>query len=321
MPCFHPRKGYWARTPNPSGKRSIVFNPKEAWTDKKIDIPCGQCDGCKLERSRQWAIRCMHEAHMHEENCFITLTYNDDKIPNNGTLVKKDHQDFMKRLRERFPEKTIRYLHCGEYGDLRARPHYHTLLFGIDLRKWGRIIKNEWHLWPWKKINDVQYYRSTKLEETWPAGNSMVGALNFESAAYVARYSLKKCTSHTDKNFFYTVEDEKTGELTRITEEYITMSRHPGIAKPFYEKYKNQIFKGDFVIARGQKMKPPKFYMGQYEIDEPEKAKTVKANRQNEAIKNKKDIFEDYRHRNAEKTIQQQRTQRLKRKYESDSDH
>lgn len=315
MPCFHPRKGYRAKTLNPTGKRSITFNPKEAFYDLKIDIPCQQCDGCRLERSRQWAIRCMHEAKMHHDNCFITLTYDQKHQPPNGSLNVEHFQNFMKRLRSKFSKKTIRFFHCGEYGELTTRPHYHAVLFGIDLRKYGRIINGEWQLWPWKKDKQTQHYRSQELEKLWTSGNSLVGELTFESAAYVARYILKKCTNHSNKNFFYTVEDEKTGALTQVKEEYVTMSRRPGIAKSFYDKYKYQMFKNDFVIVRGKKMKPPKFYMGQYEIQEPKKAKLVKAKRENFAKENKDN--NTHERLLAQERITKGRIQTLKRKYES----
>src|SRR4051794_29862641 len=103
MPCFRPLKGYRARVTNPdTGKRSIVFNARKGFNDLPVDLPCGQCIGCRLERSRQWAIRCSHEAKLHEENCFITLTYAPEHLPPGGTLVVKDFQDFMKRLRFEF---------------------------------------------------------------------------------------------------------------------------------------------------------------------------------------------------------------------------
>ncbi|MEO5355656.1 MAG: hypothetical protein H7835_21005, partial [Magnetococcus sp. XQGC-1] len=91
----------------------------------------GQCVGCRLERSRQWAIRVMHEASQHEHNCFITLTYNDDNLPANGSLNYRHFQNFMKRLRKYYVEFTVRFYMCGEYGENFARPHYHACIFAI----------------------------------------------------------------------------------------------------------------------------------------------------------------------------------------------
>ena len=132
MPCFHPLEGYWSKDRNPSGKRSLTFNAREAFTDKKIDVPCGRCVGCRLERSRQWAIRCVHEASLYDNNCFITLTYDSDHVPSDGSLRVEDFQNFMKRLRKSVAPRRVRFFHCGEYGERGDRPHYHAILFNLD---------------------------------------------------------------------------------------------------------------------------------------------------------------------------------------------
>ena len=132
MPCFHPLTGYLARDANASGKRSIVFDPKLALgVDVKRQVPCGRCIGCRLERSRQWAMRCVHEASLYKNNCFITLTFNDYYLPKDGSLHVEHFQKFMKRLRKRFGSG-VRYFQCGEYGELLRRPHYHACLFNFD---------------------------------------------------------------------------------------------------------------------------------------------------------------------------------------------
>ena len=126
MPCFHPMDAWYAKAFNPSGKRGIVFNPKLAYQpDDPIKLPCGQCIGCRLERSRQWAIRCVHEASLYENNCFITLTFSPDAISsrkNPMSLDVSEFQKFMKRLRKKFGSN-IRFFHCGEYGELNGRPY------------------------------------------------------------------------------------------------------------------------------------------------------------------------------------------------------
>ena len=91
MTCYHPITGYRSREGrNPeTGAWSIVFNPKKGYTDMPVLVPCGQCIGCRLEKSRQWAIRCVHEATLHQKNCFVTLTYNPQNLPSNGSLDKR----------------------------------------------------------------------------------------------------------------------------------------------------------------------------------------------------------------------------------------
>ena len=203
MPCYYPLHGYRAKHPEPSGKRRIVFNPKQGIQDEQVDVPCGQCIGCKLERSKQWAIRCVHEASMHQDNSFITLTYNDEHLPENGQLVKKDFQKFMKRLRKKCGK--VRYYQCGEYGsqyddqgnkitdslnrELLGRPHFHACLFGLDFP--------DKELWTVR--NGINLYRSPTLEKIWKKGYSSIGNVTFESAAYVARYITKKLNGDKEK--------------------------------------------------------------------------------------------------------------------------
>lgn len=106
MPCYYPLQA-WRGDYLPSGKREIVFKKPsgKASAAFPLTLPCGQCTGCRLERSRQWAMRNMDEAQMSEKNCFLTLTYDDVNVPEDGGLNKKDFQDFMKRLR--------RWLRCA----------------------------------------------------------------------------------------------------------------------------------------------------------------------------------------------------------------
>jgi hypothetical protein len=267
MPCYHPLKGYRSREVNESGKRGIVFNPSRGYIDQSVTVPCGQCVGCRLERSRQWAIRCAHEASLHEANCFITLTYNDSFLPRDRSLNLDHFQRFMKRLRKRFGSG-IRFYHCGEYGEQYGRPHYHACLFNFDFP--DRKL--------WKVNNGHRLYTSEILSELWPFGYSSIGDVTFESAAYVARYIMKKVTGDMAEDH-YTWVDPETGEVHKLKPEYTTMSRRPGIGKDWLDKYKEDVFPGDFVVMNGKKMKPPKFYDRQYELDSPDDFKKIKRQR------------------------------------------
>ena len=169
MPCYHPISAWQLlNVRTAKGKPSISFKDPfvKASPDRVgIKVPCGQCIGCRLERSRQWAIRCVHEASLHDANSFITLTYRPDELPPDGSLQKSHFQKFMKRLRKRILPKLIRFFHCGEYGDKGARPHYHACVFGYDF--------------PDKKLytvrDGVRLYVSEELQEVWPLGFSTVG--------------------------------------------------------------------------------------------------------------------------------------------------
>jgi len=254
MPCYSPLKAYRAKSINPSGKRGIVFNTNDGYIDMPVELPCGQCIGCRLEKSRQWALRCVHENSLHQDSCFLTLTYDENNLPYDGGLDKTHFQKFMKRYRKHVEPQKIRFFHCGEYGDETKRPHYHALIFGHDFEDKQLHRQN---------ANKDNLYISDTLATLWPYGFSLIGAITFESAAYVARYIMKKQTGEKAKEH-YTRIDPDTGEFFEIEPEYTTMSRRPGIGQGWYEKYGKETYRDDFIIQRGMKMQPPKYYDEQY---------------------------------------------------------
>jgi len=267
-------QGYRSRA---DGK-TIVFNPTYGWVDRPLTIPCGQCVGCRLERSRQWAVRCVHEASLHEDNCFITLTYNNESLPEDGSLNKKHFQDFMKRLRKKYKNKKIRYYHCGEYGDKNFRPHYHAIIFGLEFDDQKLFTVN----------NGEKLYTSEKLEKLWPFGFSTIGTVTFESAAYVARYVMKKVNGKNAKNHYERV-DSNTGEIYILVPEYNTMSRRPGIAAGWFDKYKDDVYPSDNIHLREKTFRPPKFYDKMYEHLMPNEMEKIKMQRMKNMQKHAKD--------------------------------
>lgn len=222
-------------------------------------LPCGKCFGCRLDRSRMWAVRCMHEASLHDSNCFITLTFNNDFLNADRSLDKRDFQLFMMRLRKRFGAG-IRFYHCGEYGAKLGRPHHHALLFNFDFE--------DKKLWSVRK--GVRLYVSESLQKLWPFGFSTIGDVTYQSAAYCARYIMKK-------KFGFRAQEHYEHRIP----EYNTMSRRPGIAYDWYQKFKDDIYPRDLLVVRSSssqflKMKPPKYYDGLYEAESPEEYKEIK---------------------------------------------
>lgn len=201
----------------------------------------------------------MHEASMHRDNCFITLTYSDENLPAYGSLVKSDFQKFMKRLRKEIAPETVRFFHAGEYGERLGRPHYHACLFGYAFPDKVEFTRR----------GEFPVYRSRLLERLWPFGLSEVGSLTFESAAYVARYVTKKITGKAAEDH-YSVVDAETGESVQLLAEYATMSRRPGIGARWYEKYGAEVFPNDEVVMRGRAMKPPRAYDVRLKEENPE---------------------------------------------------
>lgn len=264
MPCFKPIKAFRGRQPGPSGKVPVVFKQEDS-CGVKLDLPCGQCIGCKLERSRQWAVRCMHEASLHAENCFVTLTYDEGDLPIGGSLVKRDWQLFAKRLRKRVGP--FRYFHCGEYGEQLARPHYHACVFGYDFP--DRVF--------FKESGGCRLYTSVLLDSVWGRGFATVGDVTFESAAYVARYCVKKVTG-VDADEHY-LRLDCFGSAYQVEPEYVTMSRRPGIGRGWFERWGSEAYPSDEVIVRGHSCKPPRYYDELQAIAEPSVFDFVKRQR------------------------------------------
>lgn len=297
MPCYTPITGYLSRSLTQSGKRGVVFTPSKGFIDRPVNIPCGQCIGCRLEKSRQWAVRCVHEASLHENNAFLTITYNDENIPwqdTEQTLVKRDIQLFMKRLRKEYGEG-VRFYACGEYGEQNKRPHYHLILFNINITD--------------KEIHSIRQgtklYRSKTIEKLWTRGFSTIGEVTFESAAYVARYVTKKITGEQS-------EEHYNGRLP----EFALMSRRPGIGKGWLEKFYQDIYvKDELILRNGKKMKPPIYYDKLYDNITGNLSK-IKLYRKIKAEKHKKEFT--YERRMTKMELQKIKLRLLKRKIEVD---
>lgn len=218
MPCYKPLDAWRPRESTGSKKLVFSYNPQTCESTTPLQVPCGQCVGCRLERSRQWAIRCVHESKLHKDNCFITLTYNDANLPSDKSLHYRDFQLFMKKLRKQYPDKKIRFYMCGEYGENFGRPHFHACLFNFNFDD----------LTLWKTQNKQKLYRSKKLEKLWPLGHSSVGTVTFESAAYVARYIMKKVTGDAAEDHYTFCRSFNRGNLTppRGIHPYVAQARH-----------------------------------------------------------------------------------------------
>ncbi|WNK14648.1 MAG: replication initiator protein [Microvirus sp.] len=279
MPCYSPLTGYRSAAVNPkTGKRGIVFNTSEGFRDLPVTVPCGSCIGCRIDRSRQWAIRCTHEAQMHEEKCFVTVTYEDSNLPAAGSLIREDLQKFLKRLRKANPARKIRYFYCGEYGEQTLRPHYHLCLFGIDWRS------------EWQKISggDNPCYTAEGLAKLWPFGNHTIQDFTEATAAYTARYCIKKVNGDRAEKH-YTRIDSRTGELVTVKPEFIGMSLKPAIGQPWLDKFKSDLYPRDEVILKGRKLTVPKYYDRQLEKSDPALLGKLKAKRQRRALRNRHD--------------------------------
>lgn len=214
---------------------------------------CGQCMECRLAYSREWAIRITHEARMHDASCFLTLTYDDAHLPRFGQLVKRDLQLFFKRLRKNVGP--FRYVACGEYGELKRRPHFHCALFGLDFRS-DRIEYGE-------GIRGDKIYVSPSVAYSWgkstfPQGHT-IGSLEFEAAAYIARYITARI-SGIGASPLPLACDPDSGELVLPNPEFLLMSK--GIGKTWFREYfMTDVFPhGRVITAQGTPAPVPRYY-------------------------------------------------------------
>ncbi|UPW40988.1 replication initiator protein [Sigmofec virus UA08Rod_5894] len=262
-----------------------VSGPRERLIMDCLQIPCGQCEACRLQKSRDWANRCMLELEYHTSSYFVTLTYDDDHVPTRfyadpadgevsgevQTLVKKDFQDFLKRLRKRFKDQKIRYYACGEYGPATWRPHFHAILFGLqldDLQVYERDTRG------------YTYYTSQSLSDVWSIyrrggqsgsgsgsyeslGRVVVGQVTWETCAYTARYILKKLTGPYAK--FY--------EDFNLEPPFTLMSTNPGLARQWYDDHPD-VMDYEYISIKtptgGRKFRPPRYYDRLFDVDDPE---------------------------------------------------
>ena len=242
---------------------TVVFNRARSLSKVGFHVPCGQCIGCRLERARQWGLRCLHEAKCWPHNSFVTLTYSDEFLPEFGSLSLRDVQLFMKRLRKRkraSRSNPIRFFLGGEYGEHTLRPHYHAVLFNCAFAD-KRVLS--------KKGDGECLYTSSELSDCWSIdgkeiGHCTVGDVTMRSAQYCAKYALKKVTGELAEDH-YTVHDAD-GVCYVRRPEFAVMSRRPGIGSDYFARFGNEYIVHDNVVVEGKEVRGTRFYDGRAEV-------------------------------------------------------
>lgn len=310
MPCYSPLKGY-----KDSETGGLKFKGDGA--GDTMEVACGQCIGCRLDRSRMWAARIVHESSMPENrngNCFVTLTYRPYELStqqqrkeklhipydwnlsvpvrnDEGKQIKQSHfQGFMKRLRKEYSDRKIKFFMCGEYGNIckhginlqiakcpmcnLGRPHYHACLFNVSFDD----------IEPYATQQGQTRFTSRKLENLWKYGFVDVGGLEYQSAAYVARYCLKKVTGVNAEDHYQYMDP--AGDIHQMNPEFATMSN--GVGKTWFEKYRTDCFPSDEMPVPGTGVikKVPRYYQELEEAENPELIEEVKANRERYRMEN-----------------------------------
>ena len=257
MPCYHPYVAFPTVKPDgsPGVPRIIGAVGSVVETDRTIRLSCGQCIGCRLAYSREWAMRIVFESRFHEHNCFLTLTYDDAHLPEDLNLNYRHVQLFLKSLRKELNPVKIRFYCCGEYGEKFKRPHYHLAIFGYDFP--DKV--------PYRVHMGNTYYISSLLASLWPMGFHVIADLNFESAAYIARYMLKK------------QKGEKVDK--RIVQPFSRMSLKPGIAYEHFARYFENIYSNDRCVINGHEVLPPRYFDKCFKKEYPYWADFIKSQR------------------------------------------
>ena len=297
MPCRRPIQGWRSKFANENGKFPVLFSIGKD-CGEKLAIPCGKCVSCKLDKSREWGARIAHECQVLEQSglysTFLTLTYDEKHLPDNGSLVPEHMQKFVKKLREhawRKFKRKVRYYYSGEYGSRCTkheihdcpvcgeiqRPHYHMICLGFDFPDRELVGDRE----------GLCVYESELLHQLWPFGFHEIGSVSFESAAYVARYTMKKVDDpkRLDEGHYmrYCWMRDNWYEVER---EFAHMSKNPGIGSDWFDKYAKDLYPSDElpVPGRGLMGKPPKYYDSKYELLDPEGMEEIKEERRKAMI-------------------------------------
>lgn len=273
MACFSPITLYKSKAgPDKGTGRWPLVTFKEGYIDRPVEVPCGYCVGCKLERARQWALRLAHESMYHDDAYFMTFTYEDSNVCYGNevpTLVPRDLELFWKRLRKHFNVK-IKYFACGEYGDVTYRPHYHAIVFGFRIDD----------LVPWKNDGVSSTFTSLTIDRLWKLGRVVIGPVTHESSAYVARYTIKKQ---------YGVRHDEYYKVLGIEPEFVRMSK--GLGKQYFLDYSHDIYEQDVMIYTDGvgKGRPPKYYDRLKAALDPGGMKALVKKREKEARRPSKD--------------------------------
>lgn len=146
-----------------------------------LTVPCGWCWKCRIDHRKMWTDRIKMELmYNNGVGTFLTLTYNDNYLPQDGGLRQRDLQLFHKRLRKQLEPKKIKYYAVGEYGDETMRAHYHGLYINVD---------------------PVRDYEAIK--KSWRYGHSMIKGIATHNITYVLKYLDKQVMGRYQRKKIY----------------------------------------------------------------------------------------------------------------------
>ncbi len=283
MKGYTSRSGQWTLDPGWPGA-------------KPLTVPCGGCIGCGIDHQNEWIVRMLHELQLHEEACYVTLTYNNENLPtvslpNKGelelwaTLHPRDLTLFWKRLRKHLGIK-IRYFAIGEYGDVYQRPHYHFILYGYSFP--DQVLAPP----SIQKDSLDPLYVSQELSSIWPFGYHSIGSVTEKSIAYVARYTVNKRSKR-----------ERRSDKDPRKPIFSTQSRNPGIGGDWFKRWRTDVYPSDTVVIDGQERRPPRYYDRLLERDHPGLMAELKVARAERTEERKRQGFYEYQMLQCKKAI------------------
>lgn len=280
--CFHPMPA--VRLPN----GAISMLSRDASGGVPLSLPCGSCDGCRMDRVKSWALRNEFESQVWSSSYFLTLTYDDEHLPPLAQLQPRDLQLFLKRVRQEFvgrdeaPDgrRPIRFFACGEYGEQTQRPHYHVLLYNVlltDVVPYGT----------------TEYVESPTMTRLWGHGKCLIGEVEPASCAYVSGYALKKIR-RVERNV--ELVDPATGECVIYQPPFSRMSRRPGIGSYWYDVFRGDLRRG--YVQRGDAKLPiPRFFRERLQRDHPEWCESQEFQSQERAVASLRENPDDFEYR------------------------
>lgn len=250
----------------PSGKQLIVSaRPAPHVKHTTLLRQCDQCVGCRVRRRMELALRLEHESQFHDHAWFVTLTYNDEHLPENGSVDIKAIPVFIRALRQKMRPQKIRYFAVSEYGGQLGRAHYHLILFGPDFpdKKISYVKPSYAHysdaFVKMFGIGGAKYWTSELIESTWGKGFTQITSVSQATMQYVSKFHVEKVTGEKAADH-YTVIDEH-GEIHPIEPERSLMSTNPGLGRKWIEKYWKTVYPRGHLLGRGGvKFAPPKYY-------------------------------------------------------------
>lgn len=240
-----------------------------------LHLPCGKCSECRSKRASEWALRCAHEIAQNDENCFLTLTYDDENLPS-PLIVKEYFQNFMKKLRKHCKSK-VKYIVSHEYGSKTGRPHHHAIIFGFNPSS-QTFLKTA--------PSGEPLFTSPIIEKLWKHGFHSIGTANERTAYYIASYALKSST--TD------VVIDSSGEIRTLSDS-MDASKRPAIGHDYFIKNAEQLVNTNTQLPRYYLKLMEKIALGEHRIYNSKKI-----------INKFSDLLELYENKRAEENMDRQ---------------